>query len=250
MQGNAAFAARLRSGERLLGTFVKTPSPAVIEILGSVGLDFLVLDAEHAALGREAIDLMMLAARAAGIPAIVRVPVASPEWTMTVLDSGAAGVMAPHVHSPGQAAEIAAAMRFGRGGRGFSPSTPAAGYGRRSVAEHLEFSAKETVLVCQIEDPDGAAAASEIASVSGVDGLFVGPVDLGVACGLAAGSPELAELCRKIVAVASKEGARTGMFVGSAKETAAWEEAGGSFFLVKTDQAFLRAGAAAALAGA
>ncbi|MBZ8132433.1 HpcH/HpaI aldolase/citrate lyase family protein [Afifella sp. IM 167] len=248
MERNAAFAARLRKGERLVGTFVKTPSPAVVEILGSVGLDFLVLDAEHAALGREAIDLCLLAARAAGIPTIVRVPVATPEWTMTALDCGAAGVMAPHVHSREQALSIAAAMRFGRNGRGFSPSTPAAGYGRRSVAEHLERSADETVLVCQIEDPDGAAAAQDIAALPGVDGLFVGPVDLGVACGLEPGSSELSDLCRKIVSVASQEGARTGMFLGSAREVPAWEEAGASFFLVKTDQAFLRAGAAAALA--
>ncbi|WP_128294212.1 HpcH/HpaI aldolase family protein [Afifella aestuarii] len=248
MKVNADFATRLKDGERLVGTFVKTPSPAVIEILGSVGLDFLVLDAEHAALGREAIDLCLLAARAARIPVVVRVPVASLEWTMTVLDCGAAGVMAPHVHSPEEATAIAAAMRFGQDGRGFSPSTPAAGYGQRSVAEHFELSARESVLICQIEDPDGAAAAAEIAAVPGVDGLFVGPVDLGIASGLEAGSDELRALCRKIVAVAIGDGARTGMFVGRAKEIPDWEGAGASFFLVKTDQGFLRAGAAAALA--
>ncbi|MGX1307275.1 2-keto-3-deoxy-L-rhamnonate aldolase RhmA [Amorphus suaedae] len=249
MATNAAFRARLLAGDRLVGTFVKTPSPAVIEILGQAGLDFLVLDAEHVAMGREVVDLCLLAARAAAMPMLVRVPVASPEWIGSVLDSGAAGIMAPQVRSASEAETIAAAVRYGPGGRGFSPSTPAAGYGRRSVPEHLEMAGEETVLVCQIEDPDAAAAAAEIAGVPGVDCLFVGPVDLAVACGKTSpADPAVVSLCRQIVGVAAGGQARTGMFVGSAAQIPTWGEAGASLFVVGTDQAFLKAGAAAALA--
>ena len=156
--------------------------------------------------------------------------------------------MAPHVGSAAEAAESARRMGYGRGGRGFSPSVRAASYGRRSVAEHLELSAGETVLICQIEDPDGAVAAAEIAAVDGVDALFVGPVDLGVATGHAdPAAPELMALCRSITSVAAEGHAATGMFIGNAKAIAGWEEAGASLFVVGTDQAFLRSGAAAAL---
>lgn len=249
MATNAAFRARLLAGDRLVGTFVKTPSPAVIEILAQTGLDFLVLDAEHVAMGREVVDLCLLAARAAAIPMLVRVPVASTEWIGSVLDSGAAGIMAPQVRSAAEAETIAAAVRYGPGGRGFSPSTPAAGYGRRSVAEHLELAGQETVLVCQIEDPEAAAAAAAIAGVPGVDCLLVGPVDLAVACGKTSPTdPDVVALCRKVIRGSVEGQARTGMFVGSAAQIPPWVEAGGSLFVVATDQAFLKAGAKAALA--
>lgn len=249
MTTNAAFRARLLAGDRLVGTFVKTPSPAVIEILAQTGLDFLVLDAEHVAMGREVVDLCLLAGRATAIPMLVRVPVASTEWIGSVLDSGAAGIMAPQVRSAAEAETIAAAVRYGPGGRGFSPSTPAAGYGRRSVAEHLELAGRETVLVCQIEDPEAALAAGAIAGVPGVDCLFVGPVDLAVACGKTSpGDPDVVTLCRQIVGIAGEGKARTGMFVGSAAQIPTWADAGAGLFVVGTDQAFLKAGAAAALA--
>ncbi len=249
MERNAEFRRRLTAGERLVGTFVKTAHPAVIEILAMCPLDFLVLDCEHAPIGREQADLCLLAARAARIPMLVRVPDPSAEWIMTVLDCGAAGIMAPHVDGPGRAAEIAARMRYGTGGRGFSPSVRAASYGGRGAAEHLERSAAETVLVCQIEDPAGAEAAGAIAAVDGVDCLFVGPVDLGIACGHSdLSSPELTALCRDIISVAGAGRAATGMFVPRADAIAPWEAAGGSLFVVATDQAFMRAGATAALA--
>ncbi|SME98684.1 2-keto-3-deoxy-L-rhamnonate aldolase RhmA [Tistlia consotensis] len=248
METGAAFRRRLLAGERLVGSFVKTPSPAVIEILGDAGLDFLVLDAEHVPLGREAVDLCVLAGRAAGVPILVRVPVAAAEWIMTALDCGAAGIMAPHVQSAEEAATIVAAMRYGPGGRGFSPSTRGAGYGRRGVAEHLARAGEESVLLCQIEDPLGAEAAGAIAGVEGVDCLFVGPVDLAVACGFSdLADPALAALCRRILG-AGGAAARTGIFVGAAAAAPPWQAAGASLFVVGTDQAFLRAGAAAALA--
>lgn len=249
MDTNAAFRRRLVGGERIVGTFVKTPSPPVIEIIGRAGFDFLVLDAEHTAMGRETVDLCLLAARAAVIPMLVRVPVASPEWISTGLDAGAAGIMAPHVDSAAEAGRIAAAMRYGTGGRGFSPSVPAAGYGARSIADHLEQAAQETVLICQIEDPDAAETACEIAAVDGVDALFVGPVDLAVACGRTdPRDPDVVDLTSRVLDVAGDGNARTGLFVGAMAQTARWEEDGATVFVAGTDQAFLKAGARAALA--
>ncbi len=44
----APFRQRLIANERMVGVFVKTPAPQVIEILGAAGFDFVVIDAEHA----------------------------------------------------------------------------------------------------------------------------------------------------------------------------------------------------------
>jgi len=69
----AAMPKMKRDGLRV-GTFVKTPSPQVIEILGLAGLDFAVVDAEHAPFDVTALDMMMLASHASGLPLMTRIP--------------------------------------------------------------------------------------------------------------------------------------------------------------------------------
>ena len=69
------FRARLRSQDRLLGTFSKTPSPIVHEVLGLSPLDCICIDAEHAPFGRSELDLCLMALRAADMPSLVRVQI-------------------------------------------------------------------------------------------------------------------------------------------------------------------------------
>ena len=102
-----------------LGTFVKTLSPHVVEILGLTGLDFAAIDAEHAPFDRAALDLMMLAGRAARLPIHVRIPDIAPATILSVLDIGAAGLVVPHVDSAAQAAEVVSRARYRGGVRGF-----------------------------------------------------------------------------------------------------------------------------------
>lgn len=67
----ASFRERLRRGESLLGTFVKMTHPSIVEILGAAPLDCLCIDAEHAPFDRRDLDVALLAARAADMPALV-----------------------------------------------------------------------------------------------------------------------------------------------------------------------------------
>ena len=64
---------RLAARETLVGTFVKTPSPIIVEVLALTELDCLCLDAEHAPFDRAAIDGCVMAARASGKDVLVRV---------------------------------------------------------------------------------------------------------------------------------------------------------------------------------
>src|SRR5262249_55429665 len=93
----ASFRQRLIAREPLIGTFLKTPTSHGTEIIGDAGFDFVVIDQEHAAFDRTTSDVALLAARAARIPALVRVP--GPDAILSVLDCGAAGVLIPHVSS-------------------------------------------------------------------------------------------------------------------------------------------------------
>ncbi len=177
MMTNAEFKARLVAREPMLGAFIKTPHPIVIEIMARAGFDFLVVDAEHAPFDRGTVDAMTMAGRAEGCPIVVRVPVATADWVLNVLDGGAAGVMVPHVETAAQAKELARAVNYGPGGRGFAGTSRAADYAGRSLKEHLSVARSEVALICQIEDPDGVVNHSEIADVDGVDALFIGRAD-------------------------------------------------------------------------
>mgnify|MGYP006165676249 CR=1 FL=1 len=81
------FKSRLASGAPLLGTFVKTPHPHVVEVLASTGLDCLCLDAEHAPFDRRDLDAGIMAARAGGMPVLVR-PASNIAGTSTALRQG------------------------------------------------------------------------------------------------------------------------------------------------------------------
>ncbi|MGX1098168.1 hypothetical protein [Amorphus sp. MBR-141] len=63
---------RILSRETLVGTFIKTPSSHVVEILGQAGLDFAVIDQEHAPIGIADVDRLALAGAAAGLPLLIR----------------------------------------------------------------------------------------------------------------------------------------------------------------------------------
>ena len=96
--------------EHLVGTFVKTPTSHATEIVGALGFDFVVIDQEHGPFDRTSTDVALLAARALGVPALVRV--GGPDAILSVLDCGAMGVLVPHVASAAYAREVAAACRY------------------------------------------------------------------------------------------------------------------------------------------
>ena len=243
MTPNESFKRRLQAGELVIGSLIKTPHPIAIEIMGASGLDFLVLDAEHAPFDRTTIDLAMIAGRAVGCPIIVRVPSDDPGWVLGVLDSGAAGIIVPHVTTAETARRIARAVHYGNDGRGFAGTTRAADYARRTLVEHKRRAADEVCLICMIEDPEGVRNAAEIAAVENVDALFVGRADLSVASGFDDFfAPETADLCEKVLGVSH---ARTGLYCAPGEDTARWRAAGATFLVMGSEHGFMTAGAAA-----
>ena len=100
-----AFRSRLRNREPMMGTFLKTPSPIVCEVLGFSPLACLCIDAEHAPFGRLELDGCVAALRAADMPSLVRVQSGSAGEILSALDSGATGMVLPHVVSGPQAAQ-------------------------------------------------------------------------------------------------------------------------------------------------
>lgn len=237
------FRKRLRSSEPLIGTFIKTPSPVIAEVLALSDLDVIVIDCEHAPFGRAELDLCIGALCAADKPCLVRLADDSPTQIRNALDSGATGIVVPHVTTASQAAAIVKASHFGDGGRGYAGSPRAAGYTTRSMTDHLADSRERTAVIVQIEDIAALPNVSEIAAVDGVDGLFVGRVDLAVAMQKAVSDDAVVETVRTICADAKGAEPAVGLFTPNLDELPDWIEAGASLFLLSSDQSMLLAGA-------
>ena len=234
------FKQRMLSGVPLSGTFVKTPAHEMIEVLALSGLDFITLDAEHAPFDRGRLDNCLAMARALDFPTLVRVPSGTADDILKVLDSGALGVVVPHVNNVEEARHVAKSARFGHSGRGFAGSTRWAGFATRSMSDVLKQSTDETVVIAQIEEPEAVDAAADIAAVEGIDGLFVGPADLSVCLGTTDTGSEAVRNAMKSVGMAAKANKKAFMtFAADTSGVQALHELGVTMFFIASEQGFM-----------
>jgi 2-keto-3-deoxy-L-rhamnonate aldolase RhmA len=216
----------------------------VVEVLAQTGLDCLCLDAEHAPFDRVDLDRGILAARAGGIPALVRVASGAPHEILNALDLGAAGVVVPHIRTPAEAEAALRACHFGPGGRGYAGGTRASGYVSPPIAGRLEQARSETSVILQIEDLEALEHLEAIAAVPGVDAIFIGRIDLTVALGETdPKAPAVIEAVEEIVKCCQAASRPVGMFTPDISEIAMWRTKGASLFLLGSDHGFIRAGA-------
>ncbi len=233
------------AGQYHVGTFVKTTSPQVIEILGGSGLDFAVLDEEHAPFDRATLDLALLAGRAAGLPLFVRVAERTAASLLSALDMGAAGVLVPHVDSEQDALDAVAHCRYVGGDRGYSSSPRAAGYGALGMKQAIA-QGDRNVVVCQIESASAVENAARIAAVPGIGALFIGRADLALSMGLdSAQDARVTAATEAVIRTALACGTPVGMFVGSTAERETYRALGVSWFIQGSDQSLLRQAARA-----
>ena len=233
----------------MLGTWVNTPSPELVETLGDAGFDCVFLDLEHGEYGTEALPSMLRAARAAGCFAVVRTSHVAPHEIGAALDCGSAGVLAPSVSSADDAAAIIAAAHYPPiGSRGAAPMTRAAGYGTTPFSTYRERIEVEVVVGAQIEGPAGIAALDAILDTPHLDLAFIGPFDLSQHLGVPGETshPSVVEAMTDIVRRAAARSIATATWAPTAAAARPWIEAGVRLVTVSSSTA-LFTGAASAL---
>lgn len=234
-----AFRQRFTSGERLLGSFIKTPTSHSIEILGDIGFDFVVIDEEHAPFDRAAIDVAVLAARAVQTAALVRV--SSEASILSALDCGADGVLVPHVASVERAKTVAAAARYRKGTRGYSPSGRSGRYGGDQSWPYMDRSDARIATIAMIEDASALDDIERIVEVEGIDGFFVGRGDLTLALSAESSSSEQITAAVRKIATAAKAVSKPVMVMAATREEGdAFGEMGATAFILSSDQGFIR----------
>jgi 4-hydroxy-2-oxoheptanedioate aldolase len=239
----------LASRSPVYGTWVQTPSPEVVEIIGWSGWDFIILDLEHGPYGAETLPNLIRAAEAAGTTPLVRVPITAPHDAGRALDLGAAGIVTPGVASAAAGESAVRLTRFPpHGSRGASPSTRQLHYSAIPFPTLTAEGSPQPLIVLQVE---ARLATTDVGSILGIDGLsviFIGPYDLSTSLGLPGqfDHPKVREAITEIVDRAAERKVAVGIWVPDAPSAKFWVERGVRFVTVSNNELML-AGAASAL---
>jgi 2-dehydro-3-deoxyglucarate aldolase/4-hydroxy-2-oxoheptanedioate aldolase len=177
---------RLQNGELVLGTIIsEVRNPNVSYMLAQCGFEFFIIDNEHGSYNPETIANIIAGARGAGISVIVRIPEITRENILKPLDAGAAGLLVPMVNSAAGAEEVIRHAKYPTmGNRGAALRRPHNMYAKVNAADYLKQANENTFIAVQAETTQAIDNINEIASVDGVDCIFVGPFDLSVSLGI------------------------------------------------------------------
>jgi 2-dehydro-3-deoxyglucarate aldolase len=170
------------SGETLIGCWASLASPITTELLGMVGFDWILLDAEHAPNDVLSLIPQLMALKDSRSAPVVRPPANDSVVIKRLLDSGFFNFLVPFVDSAADAVRAVAATRYPpQGIRGVSVGQRGNRYG--TVANYFDMANDNVCVVVQIESRAAVDAIDEILAVEGVDGVFVGPSDLAASYG-------------------------------------------------------------------
>ena len=241
---------KVAAGELVVGSHVSLLDPGISELLADVGYDFLWIDTEHSAIDRGSLQAHLIAARAGGAAAFVRIPWNDPVLLKPVLEMGPDGVVIPMVRTAEEArAAVAACLYPPAGIRGFGPRR-AVRWGMVPAEQYIRDAASSFWRIMQIEHVDAVNNLEAIVAVEGVDAIVVGPNDLSGSVGLLGqtGHPDVLKLCDRIVEVAKRRGMPLGVSIGDDPAVVrSWIERGVDWIATGGDTGHLLAGARRAL---
>ena len=237
----AGLKSRIADKDLLFGFCITYPAPGILENVAK-HWDWIWIDCQHGEIDHATMIECIRACDLVGTPSIVRVPKLDYVAIGVALDAGATGVMVPMIETADQAREAVRGAYFPPlGGRSFAGRRANDIHGR---SEYLDWSAKETVVMLQIETVTGVENSEAIAGVDGVDVLFVGPTDLRLTMGLSIDTPldepKLAANIKRTISAASVAGLATAT-VATARPSFDWcLQAGMTMIAVAVDETALR----------
>ena len=202
----------MRRGEPSIGSWMSMAHPSIAEILAMAGYDWIVIETEHTAIDVSEVLRLIIAIEQRGSVPLVRLAWNDPIQAKAVLDSGAAGVLIPMINTKADA-ELAVSMTkyppLGSRGVGLAR---AQGYGNNFDAYVTNANA-DTLLLVQIEHREAVENIENILSVTGIDGVFIGPYDLSLSLGIPGklNHPDILAAKQKVLTATLAHGLIAGM---------------------------------------
>ena len=176
---------KLAAGEAVLGTWVVVASPMLVDVLGTAGLDFVVIDGEHGAMTFETAQQMIIAAESRGMSPVMRISGVSESETLKALDIGAHCVQIPNV---GNRDMLERAVRHAKfppvGDRGFSPFVRAGDYTHHNGLRISREANANALLAIHVESQEAIEYIDDILEVEALDIVFLGRYDISKSLGI------------------------------------------------------------------
>lgn len=238
---------RIRAGETVIGSWFTVPHPMVAETLAQGNFDFLLLDGEHAPVPPDAVSNLLPSTELHGCPVIYRPRTNSIDLIRGALDAGVNGVMVPMIENATDAKRALDAAKYPPlGKRGIGPWRASNYYD--NYLDYVAEANATTCVVLQIESAAAVDAIESIASLAGVDVLYVGPADMAASMGLKVGQRHapLTAAIERVAVAAKKHDKAVGIDVTSLDFFAMYQEMGFCFFTYGMDTSYLMDGARAA----
>ena len=221
---------RLAEGKIPMGHMImEFGTRGIAKIVESAGVDFVLLDMEHGGRDFGSVADLLAWFRGTAVTPIVRVPAAEYHFIARVMDAGAQGVMVPNVRSVEQARRVITALRFApEGGRGLGLGGAQNDYVRPHAVEYMAQANRSNLFLCQIESVRALDDIDAIASLPGVDNLWVGHNDLSQSMGIVGqfDNPAFIEALRKVTSAAKRHGKSAGIQPGTMEQAREWMDLG------------------------
>ena len=204
-----------RTGQVAINAWVSMGNGYLAEILGSSGFDAVTVDLQHGPYGFDtAVQLLQSISSTPAVP-LARSAGGTLAEINKLLDAGAYGVICPLIDTVDEAAAFARACRYPPLGiRSFGPARGLT-YGGSDYVQHAN---EEVLSLAMIETPAAVDVIERILGVEELDGIYIGPSDLGLAMGLGPSSwpaPRMKDVVEHILKVARRCGKYAGIFAGT-----------------------------------
>jgi len=211
----------LKQGKTTAGAWLQMTSPFSAEILARAGFDWLIVDMEHSPGDFLNLVAQVQAMGATDCVPFVRAPWNDPVAIKRILDTGVMGVLIPYVNSGEETINAVAACKYPPEGiRGLAGSPRAAYFGQNSM-DYLNDANDEIVVIIAVETGEAVANLDDILAVEGLDGIFIGPMDLATSMGHF-GDPSHPEV-QDAIKVIEQKTLKSGKYLGTIGGT--WEQA-------------------------
>ncbi len=193
---------KILAGETTYGVFVNLPSPHIVEIIGHLGFDFALIDAEHGPMDLETCEQMIRAADAVNTTPLVRIAMNIQQNILRYLDMGALGVQLPLLNNKADVENVVRSVRYRPEGRRGLAGVRANSWGMWGpLGEYVQEANRQNLVIVQIETMEAVENLKEILTVPGIDVVFIGPNDLSQAMGYPGQTkhPEVQSMIERLV---------------------------------------------------
>ncbi|MBA7536066.1 5-keto-4-deoxy-D-glucarate aldolase [subsurface metagenome] len=232
----------LQDGKVVFGPFLKFTDPAVVEIMGFAGFDFVIIDEEHGPISMESAQNMIRAAESVNITPVIRVSNNDEALILRALDIGAQGIEIPQINSKSDAVRAVKSVKYSpRGERGVCRYVRVANYSSMDKSKYFESANKETMIIAHIEGVQGINNLDEILSVSEIDVVFIGPYDLSQSLGILGQvkHPLVIEKMKEVVSKCKESKVAAGTFADDIETAKTWISLGIQYMSFSVDVGIL-----------